>query len=252
MLARLADELPRGDYVYEPKWDGFRCLAFRDGGEVGLWSRHARELTRYFPEVVEALLALSEPRLVLDGELILPDGDFPALMARIHPAASRVERLRRETPAVFVAFDLLAAGDRDLRGRPFAERREALVRIEGLHTTPATRDPGKAVRWLRTAAGGAIDGVVAKRADLRYRPGDRAMVKVKTRRTADCVVAGFRWLAAQPLPSSLILGLHDDGGRLVHVGVASGFSAAERRRVLEHVAPHATELDSHPWRGGFP
>ena len=252
MLARLADELPHGDYLYEPKWDGFRCLAFRDGDHVELWSRHRRELTRYFPEVVEALRLLDEPRAVLDGELMLRTGDFGALMARIHPAASRVERLRRETPACFVAFDLLAVGDRDLRGQPFAERRALLERLQGLEVTPATRDRSAAAAWLGGSPDGAIDGVVAKPADLRYRAGDRAMVKVKTRRTADCVVAGFRWLAAAPLPSTLILGLNDSGGGLVHVGVAGGFATAERRRVLEHVAPYAADLDEHPWRHGFP
>jgi ATP-dependent DNA ligase len=251
MLARLADELPRGDYLYEPKWDGFRCLAFRDGEAVQLWSRHRRELTRYFPEVVDALRALNERRVVLDGELIVPGREFAALMARIHPAASRVDRLRRETPACFVAFDMLAIGDRDLRGRPFAERRSLLERLDGVEVTPTTRDPDEAAAWLGGAPDGAIDGVVAKSAELRYRAGDRAMVKVKTRRTADCVVAGFRWLASAPLPSTLVLALYD-GGQLVHVGVAGGFATAERRRVLEHVAPFAVELDTHPWRDGFP
>src|SRR5919202_1875449 len=203
MLARLARKLPLDGYLYEPKWDGFRCLAFRDGDELDLRSRNQRPLARYFPEIVEALLGLAEPRFVLDGELVVEDG-FEALLARLHPAASRVERLRAETPASFVAFDLLGLGDDDLRERSFAARR-----------------------------------------------GRRAMVKVKRERTADCVVAGFRWLVDRPLPSSLLLGLYDDEERLRHVGLASAFSERLRHELLERLRPLRAPLAGHPWEHGF-
>jgi ATP-dependent DNA ligase len=254
MLARLARELPVGGYVYEPKWDGFRCLAFRDGDEVDLRSRNQRPLARYFPEIVEALRALPEERLVLDGELVVAGRealDFVALLARLHPAASRVERLRAETPASFVAFDLPARGDDDLRKRPFSERRALLE--ERLHDaapplalTPATDDPERAAAWLDR-----FEGVVAKHRDLPYEPGRRTMVKVKHERTADCVVAGFRWLVDRPLPSSLLLGLFDERGELRHVGIAAGFSEARRHELLERLAPLVVPLAGHPWERGF-
>jgi ATP-dependent DNA ligase len=254
MLARLARELPLDGYLYEPKWDGFRCLAFRDGGAVDLRSRNQRPLDRYFSEIVEALLALPEPRFVLDGELVIagPGGlDFEALLARLHPAASRVERLRRETPASFVAFDLLARGDEDLRERPFRERRRLLEELlravpPPLLVTPATGEPARAAKWLER-----FEGVVAKHADLRYEPGRRAMVKVKRERTADCVVAGFRWLVERPLPSSLLLGLYDEEDVLRHVGLASAFSERRRHELLERLRPLRVPLAGHVWEHGF-
>ena len=253
MLARLARELPRGNYLYEPKWDGFRCLAFRDGGEVDLRSRNQRPLARYFPEIVDALLTLPHQRLVLDGELVIAGRehlDFVALLARLHPAASRIERLRVETPAWFVAFDLLAVGDEDLRERPFVERRARLEELLGearppLALTPATSDEEVAAAWLDR-----FEGVVAKHRELRYEAGRRAMVKVKHERSADCVVAGFRWLVDRPLPSSLLLGLYEDA-ELRHVGIAAGFAEARRRQLLERLAPLIVPLAGHPWEHGF-
>ena len=253
MLGKLARELPGEGHLYEPKWDGFRCLAFRDG-EVDLRSRHGRPLARYFPELVEALSALGEERFVLDGEAIAVAGgrsDFEALLARLHPSASRVERLRRETPASLVAFDVLAVGDEDLRERPFVERRERLERLLAgvpppLLATPITDDRELATAWLER-----FEGVVAKRADLPYLPGVRAMTKVKRERTADCVVAGFRWYEDRPLPSSLLLGLHDDAGELEHVGIASSFTEAQRRELLSELRPLAVPLEGHPWERGF-
>jgi len=254
MLARLARELPLGDYLYEPKWDGFRCLAFRDGGEIDLRSRNGRPLARYFPEVCEALLALPEDPFVLDGELIVAAEealDFVALMARLHPAVSRVERLRHETPASLVAFDVLALGTEDVRERPFVDRRARLERLlrdatPPLALTPVTDDPELARRWLDR-----FEGVVAKHRDLRYEPGRRVMVKVKHERTADCVVAGFRWLVDRPLPSSLLLGLHDALGELRHVGIAAGFAEQRRHELLELLAPLVVPLEGHPWERGF-
>jgi ATP-dependent DNA ligase len=252
MLARLARELPRGDWVYEPKWDGFRCLAVRDGDGVELWSRNDRPLARYFPEVVEALQALPEPRFVLDGELLVATAggfDFESLLARVHPAASRVERLRRETPALFVAFDVVIDA-------PFRARRARLEALLAgapppLFVTPATDDLAQAEAWLARFHGRGIDGVVAKEAEGRYEPGKRAMVKVKHERTADCVVAGLRLLAARPLPSSLLLGLWDDAGALAHVGVASGFAEPFRRQLVETLVPLVAPLEGHPWEHGF-
>jgi len=253
MLARLARELPRGNYLYEPKWDGFRCLAFRDGRGVDLRSRNQRPFARYFPEIVEALLRLPQQRLVLDGELIVAGReqlDFVALLARLHPAPSRVERLRVETPATFVAFDLLAAGDEDLRERPFVERRGWLEKLltgvtPPLALTPATSDEQVAAVWLDR-----FEGVVAKHRELRYQAGRRAMIKVKHERTADCVVAGFRWLVDRPLPSSLLLGLYDERA-LQHVGIAGGFAESHRRELLERLAPLVVPLAGHPWEHGF-
>jgi ATP-dependent DNA ligase len=256
MLARLMRELPEG-MLYEPKWDGFRCLAFCDEGEVDLRSRNDRPLARYFPEVADGLAQLAERRLVLDGELLVrADGhfDFTALLARLHPAASRVERLSRETPACFVAFDVLARGEEDLRSLPFAERRARLEQLfEGvpapLVLTPVTGDSQTATQWLRGGRG--IDGVVAKDPGGVYREGERGLVKVKQERTADCVVAGFRLFEDRPLPSSLLLGVYDDSGSLRHVGLASSFAEAERPRLLDVVSPLAIPLDQHPWRDGF-
>jgi ATP-dependent DNA ligase len=253
MLARLTRELPRDGYLYEPKWDGFRCLAFRDGEEVDLRSRNQRPLARYFPELVEALLRLPVDQFVVDGEIVIA-GDFEALLRRLHPAASRVERLSRETPASFVAFDLIACGGEDLRGYPFLQRRRRLEDLFAgaeppLLLTELTDDEQRAAEWLD--AGQGIDGVVAKHRDLRYEPGARAMVKVKRERTADCVVAGFRWLVDRPLPSSLLLGLYDNDGALRHIGIASSFPRARRRALLEEISPYVVELSGHPWEHGF-
>lgn len=206
MLGRRVDELPHGDWIYEPKWDGFRCLAFRTSDDIDLRSRHDRPLSRYFPELVAGLGELDAADFVLDGEIVVPAAaglDFDALLARVHPAASRVERLSRETPARFVTFDLLALDGDDLRERPFRERRALLSDLVGepraaVRVTPATRDAALAAHWL-AGAGSGIDGVIAKAGDLPYRPGARAMLKVKPERTADCVVAGFRPYVDRPL-----------------------------------------------------
>ena len=258
MLAKLVRELPRDGFLYEPKWDGFRALAFRDGEEVDLRSRHGRPLARYFPELVEALLELPESRFAVDGEILAradDEYDFQSLLTRIHPAASRVERLRREFPASLVAFDVLAAGDDDLCGRPFEERRRILAELlaaapDGLLVTPLTDDPSQAEAWL-SDPGSGVDGVVAKHRELRYELGARVMFKVKRERTADCVIAGFRWLVDRPLPSSLLLGLYDDSGVLQHVGVASSFTERQRRELLEGLRPYVVPLEGHPWEHGF-
>src|SRR5215210_5483880 len=259
MLGRLTRELPDGGFLYEPKWDGFRCVGFVAGERVDLRSRNDRPLGRYFPELVEALSSIEAESFVIDGEILVvtPAGpDFAALMARLHPAASRVALLRARTPATYVGFDLIALGDQDLRDRPFTHRRRLLRELlrevrPPLRLTPATDDRRRAKSWLEAFAGRGVDGVMAKHADLRYQPGVRAMVKVKTQRTIDCVVAGFRLFADRPVLSSLLLGLHDEDGALQHVGVASAFTESLRRDVLEHVIPHATELAGHPWERGF-
>jgi ATP-dependent DNA ligase len=259
MLARLQRELPQGDFIFEPKWDGFRCLAFRDEERVDLRSRHDRPLTRYFPEVRRALRELPEARVVLDGELVVATErgfDFGALMMRLHPAVSRVERLSAETPAGFVAFDLLALGDEDLRRQPFAARRERLVRLlraapPTLRLTPATADPDLAAGWLHQFAGGGVDGVVAKPFNLPYRPGVRAMTKVKLERTADCVVAGLRLFVDRPELSSLLLGLYSSAGKLHHIGVVTSFKRGRRRELLAELRGLAVPLEGHPWERGF-
>jgi ATP-dependent DNA ligase len=256
MLARLVRELP-SDLLYEPKWDGFRCLVFRDGDEIDIRSRHDRPLARYFPELVAAFAALPEPRFVLDGELVVPTPngfDFNALLARLHPAASRVERLSRETPAAFIAFDILARRGEDFRHLPFLRRRAELERLMAgarapLYVTPMTTEADEAARWLEL--GNGIDGVVARDPYVRYRPGERALLKVKRERTADCVVAGFRLFEDRRLPSSLLLGVYDRHGRLRHIGVASSFAERERRNLLETLAPLVVSLREHPWRYGF-
>jgi len=258
MLGRRADELPIGDVVYEPKWDGFRCLVFRDAGSLDLRSRHDRPLARYFPELAEPLLSVPDERFVIDGEIVVTSErgfDFEALLARVHPAASRVERLSRETPARFMAFDLVALGDDDLRECGFAERRASLERVLGsarppLQLTPATADPAEARRWL-SLEGAGIDGVMAKRADLRYRAGGRDMVKVKRERTADCVVAGFRVYVDRPLVSSLLLGLYDDDGALHHLGVVQALTNRRRAELLEELSALAVPLRGHPWEHGI-
>ncbi len=259
MLARLTRTLPAGErYVFEPKWDGFRCLAFRAGAAVELVSRHERPLTRYFPEVVEALQALDAPAFVVDGELMIPAeaADFGALMARLHPAASRVERLRRETPARLAVFDVLALDGDDLREWPFERRRTVLERLLAdapptLQLTPLTGDRTVAETWLHQPGPSGIDGVVAKHLDQPYEAGRRSMVKVKPEYTADCVVAGVRPAIGEPGVASLLLGLYDDTGALRHVGVVASFSAARRRELAVELEPYVTPLDGHPWEHGF-
>jgi ATP-dependent DNA ligase len=260
MLAKAGAELPRGGgWHYEPKWDGFRALVFRDGPALYLQSREQKPLDRYFPELAGPLRAHLPERCVMDGEIVIagPRGlDFDALLQRIHPAASRVAQLAATTPASVVLFDLLALGDRDLRGAPLAERRALLEQaLAGarapVHLTPATRDAEVAADWFRRFEGAGLDGVVAKGLDTTYQPGVRAMVKVKHARTADCVVAGFRWHKDGPgtMVGSLLLGLHDAGGTLHHVGICSSFTAARRRELAAELAPlREGALDGHPWR----
>jgi ATP-dependent DNA ligase len=257
MLAKSVSILPEG-MLYEPKWDGFRCVVFRDGDEVELGSRNERPLTRYFPEVVEAALAQLPRRCVVDGEIVIASGpglDFEALLQRIHPAASRVDLLARETPAMLIAFDLLALDDESLMERPLAERRAALDAALGeagspVHRTPVTDSLRQAERWFRVFEGAGLDGVVAKPPDLPYLEDQRVMFKVKHERTADCVVAGFRWHKKGPVVGSLLLGLYDDEGQLQHVGVSASFSMERRRELLDELAPYRLEGgDEHPWLG---
>jgi ATP-dependent DNA ligase len=264
MLAKLERTLPLTGYVYEPKWDGFRALVFKNGADVDIRSRNDRRLARYFPELVDAMLALDVERFVLDGEIVIAsDGglDFAALMARLHPAASRVDRLRSETPAAFVAFDVLAIGDDDLRAVPFAERRARLERLLGervlpreIILTPATGDPAVAAEWLARFRSRGIDGVVAKAPSMPYSAGRRTMVKVKHERTADVVLAGARFVRApdgSPLVSSMLLGLHDDRGELIHIGVVSQLTKSRRAELAHELAPLITTLEGHPWQNGF-
>jgi ATP-dependent DNA ligase len=257
MLAKLARELPRGPGLfYEPKWDGFRCIVFRDGDDVELGSRNEKPLTRYFPELIEPLRRQLPDRCVLDGEIVIagPSGlDFDALSQRIHPAESRIKLLAGTTPASFVAFDLLALEDRDLCEAPYAERRRLLEETLAsasppVHLTPATDDPEVAGDWFSRFEGAGLDGVVAKPGDLRYLPDKRVMLKVKHERTADCVVGGFRWHKEGGVVGSLLLGLYDEREVLHHVGVASGFSAARRRELVEELEPfRADATEGHPW-----
>ncbi len=260
MLAKLASELPAGDgWLFEPKWDGFRAIVFRDGDRLYLQSRDLRPLDRYFPELAAPLLATLPERCVVDGEIVIATGhglDFDALQLRLHPAASRVAKLAVETPSSFVAFDLLAEGDRDLRSRPQAERRaqleEALARAGGrVHLTPCSRDRAVAQDWFHRFEGAGLDGVIAKHESTTYQPGKRVMIKVKHARTADCVVAGFRWYKKGPgeLVGSLLLGLYDAAGGLHHVGVTSSFTTAVRRQLAKDLAPlRKNALEGHPWR----
>jgi ATP-dependent DNA ligase len=240
MEALLAAELPEGDgWQFEHKWDGFRCLARRDGAEVTLTSKSGKPLGRYFPEVVAMLGSLKEKKFLLDGELIISTGDalsFDALQLRLHPAESRIRRLASETPAQLMAFDLLELGGKSLLGQPLSKRREALERfyaknnVPGLLLSPATRDRDTALGWL-SRSGGALDGVIAKRLDLPYRSGERAMIKVKQQRTADCVVGGFRYAEKKTEIGSLLLGLYDDDGLLHHVGFTSAIPTRERPKL---------------------
>jgi ATP-dependent DNA ligase len=260
MLAKRVGELPAGEgWIFEPKWDGFRALVFRDGDEILIQSRDEKPLNRYFPELVGPLKKSLPQRAVLDGEIVIAkDGglDFEALQLRIHPAASRVEMLSKEIPASIVFFDLLSEGDRDLRSKPFRERRaelEALLADAAppLHVTPATTDIRTAVDWFRRFEGAGLDGVMAKPVSGAYEPNKRVMLKVKHERECDCVVAGFRWhkRGERNAVGSLLLGLYDGAGGLQHVGVAASFTDAKRRELVEYLAPFRTDaLASHPWK----
>ncbi len=260
MLAKLADALPvGGGCLYEPKWDGFRAIVFRGAGaDVFIQSRDLRPLDRYFPELHEALATVLPTQCVVDGEIVIATEnglDFDALQLRLHPAGSRVARLSKETPADFVAFDLLAVDGRDIRSLPQAERRAHLERVipsrtARIHLTPVTSDVSVARGWLDQFEGAGLDGVVAKAGDGVYLPGKRAMVKVKHARTAECVVGGFRWYKTDPaVVGSLLLGLYDEKGTLHHVGVTSSFTLSRRRELAGDLAPLRTNaLDGHPWR----
>jgi ATP-dependent DNA ligase len=260
MLAKLSGEMPEGDgWLYEPKWDGFRALVFRDGDEVYLQSRDRRPLSRYFPELLAPIRDHLPARCVLDGEIVIVgDGglDFSSLLLRIHPAASRIQLLARDIPASLVVWDVLALDDQDLMAVPLSERRrrleEALAGAQPpIHLTPATRDRARALEWFDRFEGAGLDGVVAKRLEDPYQPGQRAMVKVKHARTAECVVAGFRFHKDGPgtMIGSLLLGLYDDGGVLHHVGIAASFSVEKRKQLLAELAPlRDNALDGHPWR----
>ncbi len=256
MLAKLVRELPVQDGLsYEPKWDGFRCIVFRDGADVVLGSRNEKPLDRYFPELRRSLVENLPNRCVVDGEIVIAGSsglDFDALTQRIHPAASRVALLAETTPASFVAFDLLALGDKDLQGESFVARRLALEEALGnaeppIHLTPATGSPDVARDWFSRFEGAGLDGVIAKAGDLRYQPGKRVMLKVKHERTADCVVGGFREHKDGGV-GSLLLGLFDTDGVLHHVGVASGFSVARRAELVNELAPlQPGATADHPW-----
>jgi ATP-dependent DNA ligase len=268
MLAKPVPAIPPGRF-YEPKWDGFRAIVFRDGDEVEIGSRNERPMTRYFPEVAAAVRAELPARCVLDGEIVVPvDGrlDFWALQQRLHPAASRVELLAGQTPARFIAFDLLALGDDDYTPRPFRERRAALERALAdtgppIHLTPITTDEALAARWFETFEGAGLDGLIAKDGATTYQPNKRVMAKVKHVRTADCVLAGYRVHKSGPdAVGSLLLGLYDDGssparqwadmfGGLMSVGVVGAFSAARRRELFAELQPLVCDLGDHPWGG---
>jgi ATP-dependent DNA ligase len=259
MLAKLSEELPAsGNVLYEPKWDGFRALVFRSGTDVYIQSRDLKPLDRYFPELHNALLEKLPPGCVLDGEIVITSEqglDFDSLQMRLHPAASRVAKLAQETPASFVAFDLLAADGRDRMSAPQSERRTLLEKLLAhagppIYLTPVTRDRNTAAQWLNDFEGAGLDGVIVKPMDAAYQPGKRAMIKVKHARTADCVVAGFRWYKREKSAiGSLLLGLYDDRGALQHVGVTSSFTLAKRIELVSELAPlRERALDEHPWR----
>ncbi|GAA2103969.1 ATP-dependent DNA ligase [Actinomadura alba] len=262
MLAKAVKTLPEsgpdGDVLYEPKWDGFRCVVFRDGDEVELSSRGERPLTRYFPDLVEAVRRELPERCVVDGEIVMRSGsvlDFDLLQQRIHPAASRVKLLAEQIPASFVAFDLLAIGDESLMEVPFRERRERLARELSsagapIHVTRVTGSYTEARQWFDEFEGAGLDGVIVKPLDAPYQPDKRAMFKVKHERTADCVVAGFRWHKSGPIVGSLLLGLYADDGRLQHVGVSASFPMKRRAELVKELEPYRMEdLAGHPWAG---
>jgi ATP-dependent DNA ligase len=260
MLAKRVDAIPTsGDWIFEPKWDGFRVLVFRDGDEVLLLSRDAKSLNRYFPDMLDPLRSQLPPRCVLDGELVIAQGghlDFDALQLRVHPAASRVKLLARESPASIVFFDLLAVDDRDLRTQPFHQRREKLESLLAsatppIHLTPTTRSRSTALDWFSRFEGAGLDGVIAKAIDDAYQSDKRIMLKIKHERDCDCVVAGFRWYkeAVGKEIGSLLLGLFDDAGILQHVGVCASFSAVKRRELTGFLEPLRKDaLTHHPWK----
>ena len=257
MLAEGTDEIPVGDYLYEPKWDGFRTLAFKDGNDVYLQSRDSKPMLRYFPELLAPMCEQLPDRVVLDGELVIvtDEGlDFDSLQMRLHPAKSRIDKLAAETPAEFVAFDCLAIDDRDLRETPFAERRAVLERAlanvrRPLHLSPATTDLAEARDWFERFEGAGFDGLVCKPREDTYHPGKRSMIKVKHARTADCVLAGFRWHkdGKGTEVGSLVLGLYTGDGQLHPIGVAASFSKARRKELVEELAPLRENLGDHPW-----
>jgi ATP-dependent DNA ligase len=258
MLAKSVAAIPGGAMSYEPKWDGFRSIIFRDGDEVEIGSRNERPMTRYFPEIIAAAQASLPEQCVVDGEIVIPDSqgrrlDFEALLQRIHPAASRVRLLAEQTPAAFVAFDLLALGDADLTREPFSARRQALERALAdakppVYLTPATTDAGLAQVWFSQFEGAGLDGVIAKPLEGTYQPDKRAMFKIKHERTADCVVAGYRLhKGATDAVGSLLLGLYDDSGNLASVGVIGAFPAAIRKALFTELQPLVTTFDGHPW-----
>jgi len=260
MLAKRVSALPATEgFVYEPKWDGFRALVFKDGAEVFIQSRDEKPLNRYFPELVAALEAALPPRVVLDGEIVIARDDvldFDALQMRLHPAASRVALLSKEIPASVVFFDVLAEGEHDLRGVPFAERRKRLEALLSdarppIHVTPATSDRAIAEDWFRRFEGAGLDGVMAKSVDGTYEPNKRVMFKVKHERDCDCVVAGFRWHknGRNEAVGSLLLGLYDERGGLAFVGVCASFTMAKRRELTQFLAPYRENaLENHPWK----
>ena len=256
MLAKSVPQIPTGPLSFEPKWDGFRSIVFRDGDEVEIGSRNERPMTRYFPEIVEAIKVNLPEKCVLDGEIIVVVGDrleFEVLQQRIHPAASRVRLLSQETPARFIAFDLLALDDTDYTEQPFEERRAALEQALAdaappIHLTPATRDHDLAVQWFSRFEGAGLDGVVAKPLAGTYQPDKRTMFKIKHQRTADCVVAGYRVHKSGPDSiGSLLLGLYKDSGELASVGVIGAFPAARRKELFIELQPLVTTFDDHPW-----
>lgn len=260
MLSVSAPSLPEGDeWQFEPKWDGFRTVVFRDGEEILLQSRDEKPMNRYFPELVAPLAAALPQRCVVDGEIVIVGEaglDFEALLLRIHPAASRVKLLASQTPSSFVAWDLLALGDEDLRELPLATRRQRLEEVMArvaapVHLSPVTRDRAQAEDWFKRFEGAGLDGVMAKRLGEPYRPGERTMLKIKHSRTADCVVAGFRWHKNGPgtMIGSLLLGLYDQKGALQHVGVTSSFTTVRRKELVDELAPLRIDaLENHPWR----
>ncbi len=263
MLAKSVAAIPGGAMSYEPKWDGFRSVIFRDGAEVEIGSRNERPMTRYFPELVGAVLASLPERCVIDGEIVIPDGegrrlDFEALLQRIHPADSRVRLLAEQTPASFVGFDLLALGDDDVTAEPFSRRRELLEQALAdarppIYLTPATTDAGLAQVWFSQFEGAGLDGVIAKPLDGDYQPDKRAMFKIKHERTADCVVAGYRvHKSGDDAIGSLLLGLYDENGKLASIGVIGAFPMARRKELFAELQPLVTGFDGHPWNWAAP
>jgi ATP-dependent DNA ligase len=258
MLAKLVKDIPEGPLSYEPKWDGFRSIIFRDGEEVEIGSRNERPMTRYFPELVEALKANFPERCVIDGEIVVVGAsgdrlDFEALQQRIHPAASRVNMLAEQTPSTFVAFDLLAMGETDLTRRPFSERREALEEALSaarapIHVTRTTTEKVVAEQWFHRFEGAGLDGIIAKPLEGTYQPDKRVMFKIKHERTADCVLAGYRVHKSGPdRIGSLLLGLYNDGGDLANVGVIGAFPLERRKELFVELQPLVTTFDDHPW-----